>query len=400
MGNNGQKNKQYLDSVSADKKDQILRKIANHYGISLAEVEQEVKDADAEMLYEYITNNALRIDVYNDFNTNKMADGGMIESKINELYKKSKFINDDFNWKLKLMEMIQDRSIEAYNIYQSLTKQQKEQVLQEQYEVDNDMGSDGDGKIKTTKENIRILLSDAKNGEKYAKGSTVKGGGVGDTIADRYARLTEKEAKRLDELSKKVRINEQTDAEDIEWDKLVHKYRGWDYKGYGKYAKGSTVKGGGVSKNYAVIHFADKKWIKKRYDSSYKAFSDYEYMGSIYAELFNEKGNLLSVFPIPKYNKHAKGTTVKGNYVPKNYKGQLYDVFAIKNGKWEKLNDEVGGLTKKHAENIVNAINKGDGQNFTKGYSNGFMDKEGVRSFQKYALGGLTIGITHTYTIG
>jgi hypothetical protein len=76
----------------------------------------------------------------------------------------------------------------------------------------------------------------------YAKGSTVKGGGVGDTIADRYARLTKTEAKRLDELSKKVRINEQTDEEDIEWDKLVHKYRGWDYKGYGKYAKGSTLK--------------------------------------------------------------------------------------------------------------------------------------------------------------
>jgi hypothetical protein len=71
----------------------------------------------------------------------KYAKGGMVESEINELYKKSKFINDDFNWKLKLMEMIQDRSIEAYNIYQSLTKEQKEEVLQEQFEVDNDMGS-------------------------------------------------------------------------------------------------------------------------------------------------------------------------------------------------------------------------------------------------------------------
>ena len=63
--------------------------------------------------------------------------------------------------------MIQDRSIEAYNIYQSLTKEQKEEVLQEQFEVDNDMGSDGDGTIKTTKQNIRILLNDAKNGTKY-----------------------------------------------------------------------------------------------------------------------------------------------------------------------------------------------------------------------------------------
>jgi len=112
-------------------------------------------------------------------NTKKLyADGGMIESKINELYKKSKFINDDFNWKLKLLEMMQDNSIEAYSIYQTLSNEQKEQVLQEQYEVDNDMGSDGDGKLKTTKENLSILLRGAKNGKKYAKGSTVKGNSV------------------------------------------------------------------------------------------------------------------------------------------------------------------------------------------------------------------------------
>ena len=108
----------------------------------------------------------------------KMAEGGVLESEINELYKKSNFINDDFNWKLKLLEMIQDMSIEAYNIYQTLTKKQKEEVLQEQFEVDNDMGSDGDGTIKTTKENIRILLNDAKNGNKYAKGGNMAEGGL------------------------------------------------------------------------------------------------------------------------------------------------------------------------------------------------------------------------------
>ena len=103
----------------------------------------------------------------------RMADGGKLESEINELYKKSNFINDDFNWKLKLLEMLQDNSIEAYNIYQTLTKEQKEQVLQEQFEVDNDMGSDGDGDIETSKENIKILLEDAKNGNKYAKGGNL-----------------------------------------------------------------------------------------------------------------------------------------------------------------------------------------------------------------------------------
>jgi hypothetical protein len=106
------------------------------------------------------------------------ADGGVLESEINELYKKSNFINDDFNWKLKLLEMIQDRSIEAYNIYQTLTKKQKEEVLQEQFEVDNDMGSGGDGKMKSSRENLMYLLEDAKNGNKYADGGMMAKGGL------------------------------------------------------------------------------------------------------------------------------------------------------------------------------------------------------------------------------
>ncbi len=97
-----------------------------------------------------------------------------LDDEINKLYEKSGFINTDFNWKLKLLEMLQDQSIEAYNIYQKLSKEQKEDVLQEQFELDNDMGSYGDGDIETSKENLQILLEDAKNGKKYAKG-----GGVG-----------------------------------------------------------------------------------------------------------------------------------------------------------------------------------------------------------------------------
>jgi hypothetical protein len=101
------------------------------------------------------------------------AKGGSVESKINKLYAKSNFINDDFNWQGKLLEMLQDMSIEAYEIYQSLNEEQKEEVLQELYEMDNDMGSDGDGDIETSRENLYILLQDAKNGNKYAKGGNV-----------------------------------------------------------------------------------------------------------------------------------------------------------------------------------------------------------------------------------
>jgi DNA repair protein RadC len=67
------------------------------------------------------------------------------------------------------------------------------------------------------------------------------------------------------------------------------------------------AKGGQVNKNYALIYFADKKSIKKRYDSAYKAFSDYENSGSVYAELYSENGVLLSAYP------------KKENQIGKNY---------------------------------------------------------------------------------
>jgi hypothetical protein len=102
----------------------------------------------------------------------KFANGGGIEdieSEINNLYSKSNFINDDFNWKTKLLEMLQDESVDAYDIYQSLNENQKEEVLKELYEMDNDMGSYGDGDIETSRENLEILLEGAKNGKKYSE---------------------------------------------------------------------------------------------------------------------------------------------------------------------------------------------------------------------------------------
>ena len=69
--------------------------------------------------------------------------------------------------------MLQDYSVEAYQIYQKLTAKEKEAVLQELFEMDNDMGSYGDGEIGTSRENLEILLEDAKNGKKYVKGGNV-----------------------------------------------------------------------------------------------------------------------------------------------------------------------------------------------------------------------------------
>jgi hypothetical protein len=75
--NGGVLNGNYLDTISNDKKNEILKNIANHYGISVAEAKAEVIDADAEMLYEYIANDkSLRMSVYNDFEYGKFAHGG------------------------------------------------------------------------------------------------------------------------------------------------------------------------------------------------------------------------------------------------------------------------------------------------------------------------------------
>jgi hypothetical protein len=72
-------------------------------------------------------------------------------------------------------------------------------------------------------------------------------------------------------------------------------------------------KGGGLGKNYAIIYFADKKPLKKLYDSAYKAFSDYENKGSLYAELYNENDVRLASFPKKSSDgKMATGGGVKG----------------------------------------------------------------------------------------
>jgi hypothetical protein len=119
--------------------------------------------------------------------TNNISNKAALESKINDLYVKSGFINDDMNWEFKLLEMLQDESVEAYDIYQSLNEEQKEGVLDELYHQDNDMGAYGEGDVEVSIENLEILLEDAKNGKKYAKG-----GGVGDRSEGKFWVLDEK----------------------------------------------------------------------------------------------------------------------------------------------------------------------------------------------------------------
>lgn len=88
--NNGKINGEYLDSVSEIKQRRILMNIANHYQISLEEANDEVRDDEAELLYEYITDDQmLKTSLYHQFQDrkNKFEDGGVtfIEYKDNEI---------------------------------------------------------------------------------------------------------------------------------------------------------------------------------------------------------------------------------------------------------------------------------------------------------------------------
>ena len=92
---NGQKNKMYLDDLSMRSvpflsKQRILENISESYGgISIKEVENEIYDKDAEMLYEYITNdNDLRKKVYLEQATiysNFKRGGGVGKMEIREI---------------------------------------------------------------------------------------------------------------------------------------------------------------------------------------------------------------------------------------------------------------------------------------------------------------------------
>ena len=85
MASGGVFNGKYLDTISSDKKNKILKNIANNYGFSIAEALAEVVDADAEMLYEYISNDqSLRMSVYNDIEGGKFAKGTTVKGGVEE----------------------------------------------------------------------------------------------------------------------------------------------------------------------------------------------------------------------------------------------------------------------------------------------------------------------------
>jgi hypothetical protein len=75
VGNQGLLNKNYLDSIPAEKKAFILEGIAEHYGISVKKVLEEVTSSDAEELADYIMGRGA-LEVFNAMKSMKMTNGG------------------------------------------------------------------------------------------------------------------------------------------------------------------------------------------------------------------------------------------------------------------------------------------------------------------------------------
>lgn len=70
----GAANAKYLNSLPSNQKTQILKLMANHYDISLAEAEDELIDPDAEALYEYLAaDRPLAMKVMRDFKSRRLA---------------------------------------------------------------------------------------------------------------------------------------------------------------------------------------------------------------------------------------------------------------------------------------------------------------------------------------
>lgn len=67
--NAGKANEKYLSTIVSDAKEIILKGIADHYGVSLEDIVEEVFDDDAEYLFEYMTDNDYRNRVYRGMTT-------------------------------------------------------------------------------------------------------------------------------------------------------------------------------------------------------------------------------------------------------------------------------------------------------------------------------------------
>ena len=175
----------------------------------------------------------------------------------------------------------------------------------------------------------------------YAKGGSMASGGEEQEVVlkRRRARLTPKEYERLEELQLKVKINEQTTSEDEEFDKLVHKYRDWDY------AKGGKTQG-------------NKEYIKNL-KNTIEAFEEAEKRSILqYEKEFNRKEVKKHKILLEKATKKmAKGGMTQG------YNARLDESLGNRKGKkstkkqsYKDRRDESKGMEKASGKRAYSSV--------------------------------------------
>lgn len=161
----GNQNKRFLDSLDISYKQRILRNIANHYGISIVEAEEEVTDSESENLYEYITDTSLRMKVYNDMKNRRYAQGGGVEKPKYKYY----------------VEWLEDGMLQSEIYNEDEYEQAKELYYQIKYDL-------FDSQYKRP----QIFISDYETGEvvfgdafEYARGGGVSRFKEGDRVTNK-----------------------------------------------------------------------------------------------------------------------------------------------------------------------------------------------------------------------
>jgi hypothetical protein len=72
----------YLSSLSQEELTILLQNIANHYGVTKNEIYAEVTDFDSYPLYEYVTDESMRMEIYKAFQSMRYKRGGGVGEKI------------------------------------------------------------------------------------------------------------------------------------------------------------------------------------------------------------------------------------------------------------------------------------------------------------------------------
>lgn len=103
VAGSGVANAKYLNSIPPAKKAKILKHIADHYGVSVREIEEELVDRDAEDLFEYAaTNNAMAMEIYRGFKSMRLMASTKIAASGN--YGFTKRVQSDVEVALRKLE--------------------------------------------------------------------------------------------------------------------------------------------------------------------------------------------------------------------------------------------------------------------------------------------------------